>query len=437
LDSAQVSTELKSGYDAAKYVMSAELSRCEGHLAEVLRALTEKRQTPTQVPDTTECTLRARGSAAQVGKLVATVNDILRNHNQAVDGFLDHQGKAHLAVRRHFVATLSEEFTSLVTEQTAAQKEDDQAAADLAAMKQAITQLRSEIREHGPAAETINALVAAYLGHGELTICAIADGYEIHRHGRPVEGAPSEGEKTAIAICYFLSTLESEGRSIKDLIVVVDDPVSSLDTKALNFACALVRARLTDCAQLFVLTHNLHCMNEFKKAWKNKERSEDGKEPSATFLFMDVTVPGGQTARSTRIKPLSRLLRDYDSEYHFLVDQVLKFETTSDPEYEYAYMMPNVLRRVLDVFLAFRCPGTHGLASKIQQLCKENPTLDANRLTALERLTQMESHSDSLDDLITFSSMTVEEARAANSALLEMMQTVDPAHLRQLRRLCA
>lgn len=30
----------------------------------------------------------------------------------------------------------------------------------------------------------------------------------------------------AIALCYFLSTLEAEGRQPKNLIVVVDDPIS-------------------------------------------------------------------------------------------------------------------------------------------------------------------------------------------------------------------
>lgn len=57
-------------------------------------------------------------------------------------------------------------------------------------------------------------------------------------------------------------------------------------------------------------------------------------------------------------------------------------------------------------------------------------------MTALERLTQVESHSENLDDLIGFSSMTLEETRDANATLLEMMRIVDPAHLTHLRRIC-
>lgn len=74
---------------------------------------------------------------------------------------------------------------------------------------------------------------------------------------------------------------------------------------------------------------------------------------------------------------------------------------------------------------------------KIVQLCTEHPNLDRDRMTALERLAQIESHSENLDDLIAFSSMTLEETRDANATLLEMMHMVDPRHLRNLRRICA
>jgi wobble nucleotide-excising tRNase len=106
------------------------------------------------------------------------------------------------------------------------------------------------------------------LGHKELSILSVEEGYVIRRRGRPIEGSPSEGEKTAIALCYFLSSLEAEGRSIRDRIVIIDDPISSLDSRALNYACSLILSRLANAAQMFVLTHNQNCMNEFKKAQK-------------------------------------------------------------------------------------------------------------------------------------------------------------------------
>jgi wobble nucleotide-excising tRNase len=368
---------------------------------------------------------------------VGTLNAAIKQHNETFAQFTQRQDEARLALRRHHLADKFQEFQNACDAVSEAKTDVDAKTLSYNQLQEQATDLRSRIKEHGQAAEKINRLIEAYLGHKELSIASVEKGYEIHRRGRPIERSPSEGEKTAIALCYFLSTLEAEGRSIKDRIVVVDDPISSLDSRALNYACSLLLSRLGNAAQVFVLTHNQNCMNEFKKAWKgfHKPRN-DATPPTASLLFLDVKIPKGLDGRSTAIVEISKLLREYDSEYHYLVDHVLKFNASADPDYEYAYMMPNVLRRVLDVFLAFRCPGSAGFASKRGQLRKDHATLDGERVAALERLVQLESHSDNIDDLIGFSSMTLEESKAATAALIAMMEAVDPTHLAGLQRLC-
>lgn len=104
-----------------------------------------------------------------------------------------------------------------------------------------VESLKQRMRQHGPAAGVINDMIHGYLGHKELEIAASEDGYHFRRNGKPMEGSLSEGEKTAIALCYFLARVAAEGRKLKDLIVAVDDPISSLDTKALNYAFASSR----------------------------------------------------------------------------------------------------------------------------------------------------------------------------------------------------
>ena len=49
---------------------------------------------------------------------------------------------------------------------------------------------------------------------------------------------------------------------------------------------------------------------------------------------------------------------------------------------------------------------------------------------------QVESHSDSLDDLVSHSSMTIEETRDANAVLLELMEAADPDHTKAVRKQC-
>jgi hypothetical protein len=98
--------------------------------------------------------------------------------------------------------------------------------------------------------------------------------------------------------------------------------------------------------------------------------------------------------------------------------------------------MPNVIRRVLELFLAFKVPGTGPIKDKLAAMCKLHPALDGTRMAALERLSQVESHSDSIDDFVSHSSMTIEEARDANSALLELMKTADEGHTKLIRKQC-
>ena len=204
----------------------------------------------------------------------------------------------------------------------------------------------------------------------------------------------------------------------------------------MNYASALLLNRLAKVGQLFVFTHNQPCMNEFKKAWKGWARVEPGKPPTARLLFIDVAVPEGTAARTATLVELPKQLREFDSEYHYLFQKVLEFEKAGVGHSDYAFMMPNVLRRVLEVFLAFKVPRSGNVSDKLKTIEDRHEGIDPDRLRALERLSQVESHSDNLDDLIAQSSMTVEESKDATLALIHLFEKVDANHLKDLRTHC-
>lgn len=434
-----LASELRAGFKHARAAASQEVSQLVRQLGTLEVVLTARRERPATPADMQGVAAEADvlATAERLAANVAAVNEAIAAHNHAVADFARRKDTAETSIRRHFIVDCRVDYAKnakdLENATGALKKESD----SLTALKEAARELRQRVRTHGPAAEVINKLIAAYLGHDELTINPVDGGYELQRHGTPISGVPSEGEKTAIAISYFLSSIEADNRKLRNVIVVVDDPVSSLDSKALNFACSLVRTRLEKAAQVFILTHNLQCMNEFRKAWKGKVRPAEGKAQTATFLFIDVTIPEGQRRRSSTIIEMSRLLREYDSEYHFLFSHVLRFVNQPDAYDDHGYMIPNVIRRVLDVFLAFKCPGGGGLPSQLDKLVSDYPCLDRERLAALERLAQVESHSDNIDDLLSFSTMTLEETRGAAAQLFEMIEDVDPKHLARLRSLCS
>jgi wobble nucleotide-excising tRNase len=431
---AQLSAEFQPPFETAAANLYAALDDVSPLLSSALDALKARKAAPTTaiavtLPPVSEVETRLR----VLEQACSTVSGICDQHSAMVDDFIGHQKKARESIRRHFAAENAKAYsdhTDLIAE---AKASEASAKARIGQLETELADLRSKIQQHGPAAEKINALIKSYLGHGELSIVAVAEGYELHRHGALVAGEPSEGEKTAIALCYFLSSLEAENRKIKDLIVVVDDPVSSLDTKAMNYACALVRNRLGDAAQVIVLTHNHHCLNELKKFWKGLARA---KQPTATLKFIDVAIPTGAYLRSATIIELPKHLREYESEYHYLFEKVMSFEAAGAGHFDYAFMMPNVLRRVLEIFLAFKIPSNGNISDKLKMLCSRHADLDQYRLNALERLSQVESHSDNLDDLISQSSMTIEESRDACASLMHLMEIVDGDHHTDLKNYC-
>ncbi len=434
-----LATELRAAFKGARDDASKEVRLLVKQLGTLQTVLTAKRERPATPADMKGVAAEADvlATAERLAGGIVTINEAIAAHNQAVDDFAKRKDAAEISIRRHFIVDCRVDYAKTAKDLADVVRKLEEESDALEKLKEEARELRQRIRTHGPAAGAINKLIAAYLGHGELTINPVDEGYELQRHGAPISGVPSEGEKTAIAISYFLSAIEAENRKLKDVIVVVDDPVSSLDTKALNFACSLVRTRLEKAAQVFILTHNLHCMNEFRKAWKGKVRPAEGKAQTATFLFIDVTIPEGQQRRSSTIIEMSKLLREYDSEYHFLFSHVLRFVNQPDAYDDHGYMIPNVIRRVLDVFLAFKAPGGGGLPSQLDKLCSDYPELNRERLAALERLAQVESHSDNIDDLLSFSTMTLEETRGAAAQLFEMIEHVDPKHLARLRTLCS
>jgi len=95
------------------------------------------------------------------------------------------------------------------------------------------------------------------------------NGNEIKQEDSPIHPSfkysLSEGDKSALAISFFLTKLELDG-SIQNKIIVFDDPVSSFD---LNRKSATINKLIEfgqKAKQLFVFTHNLIFASEF---WKS------------------------------------------------------------------------------------------------------------------------------------------------------------------------
>ncbi|NEN84693.1 AAA family ATPase [Paenibacillus elgii] len=94
----------------------------------------------------------------------------------------------------------------------------------------------------------------------------------IWENGEDANDTLSEGEKTFITFLYFYQLLKgsNEINDIQaDKVVVIDDPISSLDSSVLFMVSSLVRKLMfelkensSEIKQLFILTHNIYFHKE-------------------------------------------------------------------------------------------------------------------------------------------------------------------------------
>lgn len=371
---------------------------------------------------------------AAINDAVNAIAQVIDMHNKRNIEFTQEQAQAREDLKAHHLSERYANYIKLRSRYVEADAVRDARIRLVEKHRQRLNAVRDQLLSHGPAVETVNALLKSFLGHGELTLTTDGDGYRIQRRGKNAVGPLSEGEKTAVAFCYYLTKLEEDGRKTKDVIAIVDDPISSLDTKALNYAFSLLKRTLTDTSQLIIMTHNLDFMNEAKKWLKNRAYpSDETKQPQASLFFISTAISPCGTIRSSSIDELPTLLREYDSEYQYLFSLIYLF--TEGRADQFSYLMPNSMRKVLELFLAFKCPGSSGVESKLEQEQVRNCGIDPASLAAVARLTNLESHGDDLDDLITLPSMTVEESKHAAKCVFQLIEQLDVEHFKGMKKM--
>jgi wobble nucleotide-excising tRNase len=286
---------------------------------------------------------------------ITGINEQLRAHNDRTKNFQLEIVAARAALEEAIVADKFDKVVELEGEIAAAATEAGNLRSSIAALRADVLKLDGEIKEHRRPAEQINADLASYLGRKDITLAVDDAGYRIMRDGIPATKL-SEGEKTALAIIYFLKSLEDRGFDKTKGVVVIDDPVSSLDANALFYAFSFIQDRTNDVGQLFITTHNFGFLRLVRK-WLFRVNKTKKKTEKEARMYM-LNCLGSSSGRRAELAALDPLLSEYESEYSYLFSQVIKGAADSPGEIEKFYHYPNIARRVLEAFLSFRLPSS-------------------------------------------------------------------------------
>jgi wobble nucleotide-excising tRNase len=421
---AELYEDLAAEFEVATASINVTLQEVRSFLEKAIEVLVEKKHRPFEKA---EPTLHPPELDPEV---IKKLNEVIRRHNQACDEFDKRVAEARKKLAEDMIAEVLGDFVSLREIVRKADEDVGAAQKEVQQLNEEIERLEREIVEHRRPAEELNEDLRKYLGHDELRVQVQDTGYVITRGGVLAQ-ALSEGEMTAIALLYFLKSLEGREFPLSDGIVVLDDPVSSLDANALYLAFGFIRERTKKAGQLIILTHNFGFFRQVRNWFHhvNGKRKKEISQQPARFYMLDCKQD--QNGRFTTIRQLDPLLKDYESEYHYLFARVYKAATETGPKgLEENYVLPNIGRRLLEAFLAFRCPDVAGeLWRKVEAM-----TFDEAKKLRILRFVHTYSHSEAVGEPEHDPSLLAESG-AVLQDLLDFIKAQDKEHFNAVERL--
>lgn len=347
------------------------------------------------------------------------INVIIKQHNQKTDNFESQIGKDKKDLELHYIAEFLPTYNEILAECDSSQKNFSNLLIIVKKKEDEIKTLKESLISHHIPAQQINNSLKQFLGRDDIQLKATdtKDGYQITRNGEVAKNL-SEGEESALAIVYFLAKIKEDGFDLKNSVIVIDDPVSSLDSNAIFQAFSFIKESIKEAEQIFILTHHFDFFRQVKNWFShcNKDERE---------YFMVVCQEESGIRKSLLLK-IDKLLIDYESEYHFLFSVLYNFAEMKKNELKDMYPMPNIARKFLESFLAFRVP----LGSKITNIHArlEHIIFDPIKKTRINRFVETHSHPRYESGIQDFDMTILSETSAIVSDLLELVKAEDEKH---------
>ncbi|MEH3102189.1 AAA family ATPase [Sphingomonas adhaesiva] len=412
-------SEMREPIDQAVQLFSDAMTTVRTGVERLLEILSEKQERRTTAYEVT-IEIDTPALVAAIGAVTALVD----KNNAKTAAFAETLTAARTAIEVHYLSSIAGAVKELndkisamradVTKLTDGAADLDDAR-DLEALKTSFEEKRAKVSSAHTASETLTKQVVTFLGRSDLKFESDAQGYRVERRGKPAKRL-SEGEKTAIAFVYFLVQLGDQDFDVPEGVVVIDDPISSLDASAIYQAFSFLKAGVKNAKQVFILTHNF----DFLRLLLNWHQHN---KKAAQYYMIRCDENGD--ARNANIIPLDPMLRNYATEYHYLFKQLYSY--TCDGTIANAYHLPNVARKVLETFLEFYTPS-----AKKPYLKLEEVVFDEHKKTAIYKFVNDQSHPTGKG----FDPALVEETKINIGFLLEMIEALAPIHYKGLKALC-
>ncbi|RMS30138.1 hypothetical protein ALP70_01565 [Pseudomonas savastanoi] len=322
-----------------------------------------------------------------IGAIYDSVSEVVKKHNNKTETLDNDQSTARIVLRLDEVSKFITDISykkeldtiKLLNSDTESKIEiKSKTNTEILKLEKDIQALKNKLKDERRGAERVNHYLENHFGHTGLKLSALDNdavteiNFKIFRGDLPAENL-SEGECSLVAFCYFIAKLEDIETQGKELIVWIDDPISSLDSNHIFFVYSLIEHVLASpvkvpnqkntykYSQLFISTHNLDFLKYLKKISKPMDNSPKPKVDCEYFILE-------RSNDSSQIKLMPKYLKQYVTEFNYLFSQVhaCANSTAVDVGHESFYNFGNNLRKFLEAYLFYKFPNNKSNDEKLK-----------------------------------------------------------------------
>ena len=322
----------------------------DNKLSNVMMASPEHLQTPN-IPDPTD--------------LINWINTYNDNSSRQAE----RKENAETTIRSYYCTRHSLAYLRATRNRDRLQSQEILHEDEIARIRDELSELRNFTGDPLPSAQSLNRRVSDLLGRDELHFEVDGDHYQVTRNGKPAVRL-SEGEQTAITFVHFIEMIDVYTKNGGHPIVVIDDPVSSLDERIQYGVASMLRELMTkynprqkslktsDVSQLFVLTHNFDFFRYLYCLLVEKDKPVG---PASAYEIVSRYISGIRRPQLENWWVDDGNKMQVFSSYHYafgLLGRELRSANggTTLSTMDSQLLYPNLARRLLEQFLAFEFP---------------------------------------------------------------------------------
>lgn len=355
------------------------------------------------------------------------VRDLQRQYDELVQGFETLRSQSILELEKRIISEFSDEMASVIEETKAHAATAKETETRIAQLQERLDRIIASESDTSEMAKQISNVLRLHLGREDLQVSSTGTDYRILRHGIPAEFL-SDGERNIIAFIYFLKSIDDIKFENTKKIVVIDDPVNSMDGENSASCVSLISEERKKWVQTILLTHNF----DFLKSSMRALGTDGQTENEITLLHTTPTWDNSENKMRWSLEPMPETLRLFSSEYHYLFWSVAA-AASGQLDSHHFMALGNVARRLLEAFLSYKRPATPDLRQSVEsawaktQFAEELQPLASRTLAVLNNSSHEQSPTPSST---RWTLLNETDFRA----LLYTMNHIDSDHFEQMVR---